>query len=99
MWRLNPKFTAKQIQKDVGGAATRVSVSTMKSTLKLKGFTAQRAMKSPKLNKKQIKVCLDWAKKYPSQSFKDQKKKVVFFSMIWPPYSPDIAPIENCWEC
>ena len=47
MCRLNPKFTAKQIQKDVGGAATSVSDSTIKRTVKLKGFTAYRAMKSP----------------------------------------------------
>ena len=50
MCRLNPKFTTKQIQKHVGGVATSVSVSTIKRTQKLKGFTAYRAMKSTKLN-------------------------------------------------
>ena len=79
MCRLNPKFTEKQIQKDVGRAAISVSVNTIKTKLKLNRFTVYRAMKPPKLNKKQMKVRLDWANKYSSYSVEDWKKVPLCF--------------------
>ena len=65
---INPRASARQIQRAVGGEAAKVSLSTIKRTLILCGRLAFRPVKSPSWTPEQMKVMLEWALKHQKWS-------------------------------
>jgi hypothetical protein len=60
----NPQATARELQACVGGNVVRVSVDTIKRTLRKHGKLAYRPMKSPLLTPHQKAVRVQWCRQY-----------------------------------
>ena len=60
----NPRLTAREIQADVGGRVGRVSVETIKRSLRRSGLRSYRPTKSPSLDSRKMAVRLRWCRTY-----------------------------------
>jgi hypothetical protein len=72
--RKNPRATARQIQKAVGGASAEASINTVKRALVRSGRLAYRPVKSPSWTENQMKTRLKWALKYRNWTVHQWKK-------------------------
>ena len=61
---VQPGAIARQLGSKVCGPVMRVSVDTVKRTLRRAGLVTQRPKKAPSLTLQQMKVRLAWAKRY-----------------------------------
>lgn len=82
--KVNPKLTARQIQQDVGGEASIVSIDTIKRTLRRHGRFTFRPLSSPSLNLKQKATRLRWCMEHRFWT-KDQWRnvRIYFFLLIY----------------
>lgn len=71
----NPQFTARQIQRAVGGESSQVSTRTVQRYLVRQGRISYRPVKSPNWNASQRSVRLKWARDHSSWT-KEQWKQV-----------------------
>lgn len=71
----NPRATAKEIQRSVGGRVATVSVDTVKRALRSAGKISYRPVKSPSLSPSQMRVRFQWAKAHEKWTM-DMWKKV-----------------------
>lgn len=70
----NPRATAADIQKTVGGDANMVSLCTIKRSLRRSDRLAYRPNKSPQWNASQMRVRLQWCLEHRYMSIEDWKK-------------------------
>lgn len=73
--QINPQSTAREIQASVGGNVSQVSISTVKRSLRKSGKISYRPLKAPRLNKSQMTVRLQWARRHQNWTV-DQWKQV-----------------------
>jgi hypothetical protein len=75
--RINPRYSARQIQQVVGGPSLQVSVDTIKRTLIRQGLKTYRPVKAPLLNPVKKATRLDWGRRHVGLSL-TYWRKVVF---------------------
>jgi len=71
---MNPQATARELQACVGGNVVRVSVDTIKRTLRKHGKLAYRPMKSPFLTPNQKAVRVQWCRQYQHWAAENWRK-------------------------
>jgi transposase len=84
--QLNPSFTAKEVQAEVGGTASSVSVDTIKRTLRRAGLKSYRPCASPHLDAAKRATRLKWCREHEHWS-REQWRKVSLFTFDTGPKS------------
>jgi transposase len=78
----NPHATARQIQMAVGGTVSDVSIDTVRRVLNSAGRQALRPVKSPSWTPAQMRVRLQWLKKYRQWTVDHWKKVRKLFTQL-----------------
>ena len=76
----NPRMNARQIQSNLNGNLTSVSLRTFQRSLKQSGRVPYRPRKSPNLSQKQMSVRLTWALKFRHWTEEDWRKVTLFLN-------------------
>ena len=79
---INPGLTAREIQAQVQGPSTSVSIDTVKRTLRRHGIVAYRPIKAPSLNAAQKKTRLLWCRAHQGWTVTDWQKVSNFFDIF-----------------